>query len=175
MAMHTTTTHVHVHVRPLTPEDVPAATAVWAAAMRSYGKGYIETFVAQKLQEDMHDAYASYVASADNNSFWVAVQRSTATATRTTTATKATKAAPGASGVAGAETRTEGETIVGCVGAIFRPMEEMQLAEPPGKAYLSTIKDAEGQALNSGVNGTASAPLWGALGATGILLHSVLT
>lgn len=47
--------------------------------------------------------------------------------------------------------------IVGCVGVIFRPAEHMMLAEPPGKGYLSKLKDADGKSLNSGSGGE---PLW---------------
>ena len=97
-----------IYIRQLEPADVAAATAVWASAMRSYGKGYIDQFVAQKLELDMKDAHQEYVASRDKKNFWVAVDSST-------------------------------ETIVGCVGVIFRPAEHMLLAEPPGKAYLSKL------------------------------------
>jgi len=127
-----------ISVRPLTPADTAAATAVWADAMLAYDKEFIRQFIAEKLAGDMMDAHASYVAVADGSSgFWVAC------------------------------TEENGE-IVGCVGARMLPAATLGGASlPPGKDYLQRIKDKDGVPMGTGaVDGPLWGPL-GADGSDG--------
>ena len=61
-------------IEPLTAEYSHAAVDVWADAMRTHRKDYIEAFIAQKCLEDMKDPYASYTTAPGLDQFWVALR-----------------------------------------------------------------------------------------------------
>jgi GNAT superfamily N-acetyltransferase len=125
--------------RELTAADAERVKELWAAAMLSYDKPYIASFVAAKLEADMADVFGSYrSAGRSGTNFFVAVE----------------------DGGAGA--------VVGCAGALYRGAGEMGEALPPGKGYLQTLTNPRtGRALTGG-SADPRRPLWGfALGGGG--------